>query len=91
MLRLQCTITLLTALLTSYTAAQTASTVQGDWIAPALPDTSTTLTLGETYELQWTSHLQTWFSEFAPNASISDVDLWITPSNGVTGETLIAC
>lgn len=53
-------------------------TVQDDWIAPAGPDNSTTLVVGEEYTIQWTASLWEWFSTYARSADVSNVDLWIT-------------
>lgn len=53
-------------------------TVQGDWIAPAGPDNSTSLELGEEYHIRWTNSLWEWFGTYAPSADVSNVDLWIT-------------
>ena len=61
--------------LSSFVRAQT---VQNAWINPSLPDNSTTLTIGEIFDIKWDSNLQNLFSTYAPNASTSDADLWIT-------------
>lgn len=55
-----------------------AQTVQNDWVRPAGPDNSTTLYVGRTFQLQWTSNLFSWFATYAPGADVTDVDLWIT-------------
>lgn len=91
MFRLQRAVIALAGLFIYCTEAQTATTVQGDWLAPALPDFSTTITLGENYDLQWTDHLQDWFAQYAPSANITNVALWLTPSSGADGEILISC
>ena len=64
-------------------------TVQDEWLAPALPDFSTTITIGETYDIQWTKELYTAFPQYAPSANVTDVDLWITTSDSDTCQILI--
>jgi len=66
-----------------------AQVVQDDWLAPALPDLSTTITIGETYDIQWTKNLYSWFPQYAPSANITDVDLWITTSESADEQILI--
>ena len=57
--------------------AQTASTVQADWLNPSLPDKSTTVTNGQDVILQWTTDLQAWFPQYCSECDTSNVDLWI--------------
>jgi len=88
MLSLQYAFIVLTGLFALSTRAQV---VQDDWLAPALPDYSTTITIGETYDIEWTEHLYAWFPYYAPDANVADVDLWITTSNSAEGQLLIQC
>lgn len=67
-----------------------AQTVQDSWLAPALPDLSTTITLGKSYNIQWTDQLQGSFALYAPSANVSDVALWIAPNNASVGQRQIA-
>ena len=61
-----------------FSAVVKAQTVQDDWIAPTPPDNSTAITIGETFTIKWDGHLYTWFSSYAPNASVTNSDLWVT-------------
>ena len=68
-----------------------AQVVQDDWLAPALPDYSTTITIGDTFDIQWTKNLWSWFAQYAPDANVTDVDLWITTSDSDDEQILIQC
>ncbi|GAM90505.1 hypothetical protein ANO11243_085490 [Dothideomycetidae sp. 11243] len=61
--------------LCSLVAAQ--QVVQDSWIAPSLPDLGTTITEGEQYTLTWDETLQNWFGQYAPEASTTNVTLWV--------------
>ena len=57
-----------------------AQVVQDDWLRPALPDFSSSLTLGTNYTIRWTQKLYNWFPNFAPDADVENVDLWLKSS-----------
>ncbi|KAJ9503885.1 hypothetical protein LTR99_002648 [Exophiala xenobiotica] len=58
-----------------------AQTVQDDWVAPAAPDFTSTLTIGESYMITWNSSLVDTFASYLPDADVNSVDLWITDYN----------
>jgi hypothetical protein len=64
-----------------FAALTWAQTVQDDWIAPAAPDFTSNLTIGESYTISWASSLVDSFALYAPDADVSSVDLWITDYN----------
>ncbi|KAK4935200.1 hypothetical protein LTR10_023700 [Elasticomyces elasticus] len=68
-------------ILLAFLRVVSAQVVQDDWLAPALPDFSTTITLGSTFKIQWDSNLVRWFSTYAPEANASNCALWITGSH----------
>ncbi|KAJ8132714.1 hypothetical protein O1611_g913 [Lasiodiplodia mahajangana] len=63
------------------TFAYAAGSVQSDWVFPQVPDYSTTIQLGEEYQIQWTSALQGWLQSYCPDCNTASVDLWVTSSN----------
>lgn len=54
------------------------ATAQNSWVAPGLPDESTTITKGQTYNIQWNNNLTLWFAGYAPDADINNVTLWVS-------------
>ncbi len=64
-----------------FAALTWAQTVQDDWVAPAAPDFTATLTIGELYTITWESSLVDSFPSYVPDADVSSVDLWITDYN----------
>lgn len=70
-----------TLLLTTLTKAQDVGSVQYSWITPAAPDFTSTLTIGDLYNISWESDLIDSFATYAPSADVSSVDLWITDYN----------
>ena len=65
--------------------------IQCYWDAPALPDNSTNITLGETYTLRWDTLLASTVDYFLQGADPTSLALFVTPSDGsVAGETLIS-
>ncbi|KAI1615718.1 hypothetical protein EDD36DRAFT_195389 [Exophiala viscosa] len=71
-------------ILLAYLRVVSAQVVQDDWLKPALPDFSTTITLGSTFRIQWDANLVSWFSQYAPEANSSDCALWVTGSQSNT-------
>ncbi|KAH8161614.1 hypothetical protein CIB48_g6628 [Xylaria polymorpha] len=67
-----------------------ASPVQDDWAFPQSPDRSTTLQLGTTYKIQWTSALEGWFPQYCPDCNPTSVDLWVTSASSNLLEHKIA-
>lgn len=55
-----------------------AASVQDSWISPEPPDNTTVLTIGETFNIRWTTDLWEWFASYDSEADPTDVDLWIT-------------
>ena len=102
MITVQRTILLWTGLLALYTKAQiynpsdygcgtSQAIIQCYWDAPALPDNSTNITLGETYTLRWDTLLASTVDYFLQGADPTSLALFVTPSDGsVAGETLIS-
>ena len=64
-----------------FAALTWAQTVQDGWVAPAAPDFTSTLTIGESYMITWESSLVDSFANYEPDADVSSVDLWITDYN----------
>lgn len=67
-------------ILLAFLRVVSAQVVQDDWLAPSLPDASTTITIGDNYKIQWDANLVTWFPQYASQADPSDCSLWITES-----------
>ncbi|KAJ9606807.1 hypothetical protein H2200_008817 [Cladophialophora chaetospira] len=70
-----CVVSISALLLASLTRSQT---VQDSWIAPAGPDFTSTLTVGELYTITWNPNLTDWFASYLSDGSAENVDLWIT-------------
>ncbi|PNS21187.1 hypothetical protein CAC42_3525 [Sphaceloma murrayae] len=64
-------------LLSSLALGQQVDSVQGDWIAPSLPDQSTTIRAGDDFQLQWSPDIVRWFPRFAPSANLTQVRLYV--------------
>lgn len=58
-----------------------ANVVQDDWLFPSEPDLFQTLPIGLAVSISWDSNLQSWFSTYAPAATVTNVDLWVTDFN----------
>lgn len=81
MIALSCCLLTISYLCAIVVNAQTAATVQDDWIFPynaGSADSPASMTIGTTVQIQWTDDLWAWFPEYAPDSNVNDVDLWIT-------------
>ena len=58
-----------------------AQVVQDDWLFPSKPDLFQTIPIGLAISISWDSNLQSWFQTYAPAASVTNVDLWVTDFN----------
>ncbi|KAF2148160.1 hypothetical protein K461DRAFT_316541 [Myriangium duriaei CBS 260.36] len=61
--------------LVSFAAAQ--KSIQDSFEAPHLPDRSVIIQEGQPYYVRWDSTLQTWFSAYSPESTITNVTLWV--------------
>jgi hypothetical protein len=55
-----------------------AQVVQDDWLFPSEPDLFQTIPIGLAISISWDSNLQSWFQTYAPAATVTNVDLWLT-------------